>query len=546
MSHPPAPANRSAPAVLCLSVLVMAACGIVYELGVAAVSSYLLGDSVRQFSVTIGLFMAAMGVGSAATRWIPDRSLLFGFVAAEVALAVVGGLSTTLLFFAFPVGGGGLYLPVMYALIGVIGALVGLEIPVVVRVLSGRGGLRRSVADALSFDYLGGLAGSLAFPLLMLPALGLFRTAAAVGLCNAGVAGLTLLAFRREVGRPRLLAAATLLAAGLLVTTIAADAWITRHAEGALYAGRVVVREQSPYQRITVTRDPRTGEHRLYLDGHVQLAAFDEHRYHEALVHPAMAYRPPGTPGSPGAPIAPPPARVLILGGGDGLAAREALRFPGVASITLVDLDPAVTGLARSFPPLAALNAGSLDHPRVRVVHADAFSFVRAAPSAAGFSPWDRVLIDLPDPHNEALAKLYSVEFFRLLRRVLAPGGALCVQSGSPWFTPRVFGCTGQTLAAAGFETVPFGVTVPAFGPWGFHLATPPPEPPEAPEAPSASPPAEASFAWLPDARFLTAGTFASARVFPPDVTPRSPGVNSLFDPILYTLYASDVRRARP
>ena len=518
-SHAPLLTPRQA-GVLCGSVLVVAACGLAYELSIATVSSYLLGHSVYQFSITIGLFMAAMGLGSYASRVLQRRHLIDAFVASEIVLALVGGLSTVLLFTVFPLAGGGLYRPIMVGLIAVIGGLVGLEIPIIVRALADHGGVRRGVADALSFDYVGALIGSLAFPIVLLPSLGLFRTAFAVGLTNTATAAVNLVAFGPAVRHRRLAWAALVVIAGSLATALAFHERLTRYSEGALYGGqRILHLEQTPFQRVVLTRDDRTGEHRLYLDGHVQFAEFDEYRYHEALAHPPLA-------------VAGPRRRVLILGGGDGLAAREALRFPGVDEVTLVDLDPAITDLATAFVPLRRLNADSLADPRVAVLNADAFGFVRDRPADA--PAFDVVLIDFPDPHNEAIAKLYSVEFFRMLRQVISETGVLSIQSGSPFFTTEAFHSVGATLRAAGFEARPYTVDVPAFGPWGFHLAGVGGEP--RPES------------WFSGARFMNDTSWAAATALPPDIsgTPDRAAVNSLFRPELYRLYRRGVERGHP
>ncbi|MCI5224044.1 MAG: hypothetical protein D3924_15580, partial [Candidatus Electrothrix sp. AR4] len=275
--------TRPRAAVLQFSVLVVALCGIVYELLIATVSSYLLGDSVRQFSVTIGLFMAAMGLGAYVTKYI-ERDLIARFVIIEIFVALTGGLSTVLLFLVFPWSG--FYQPTMYGLIIVIGTLVGMEIPLLTRVLSETGDIRRSIADVLSLDYVGALIGSIAFPLLLLPFLGLFRASFVIGVFNAGVALFNVIVFSALLRFPRRYAALAIMVCAVLVSTLIANDRITAFAEGQLYADRIIFSKQTPYQKIVLTREDDTGRHRLYLDGHIQFAEVDEYRYHEALVHP--------------------------------------------------------------------------------------------------------------------------------------------------------------------------------------------------------------------------------------------------------------------
>ncbi|MBU6174864.1 MAG: polyamine aminopropyltransferase, partial [Planctomycetes bacterium] len=302
--------SKSQTSWLLFSVLIVALCGIAYELIIAAVSSYLLGNSVAQFSITIGLFMFSMGIGSYLSKFIA-KDLVFRFVQIEVAVALVGGLSAILLFLVFPYFG--LYHAVMYLLTLVIGILVGLEIPILTRILTGSGSVSESLAHVLSLDYLGALIGSVGFPLLLLPRLGLFRSSFGIGILNIAIAGLAIIVLRKNCARLRSLRLLVLFTAGILIGGLIFSAQIARYAEGMLFADEVIYQEQSPYQRVVFTKNARNGELRLYLDGHLQFAQSDEYRYHESLVHPAMS-------------CGGMPKRILVLGGGDGLAIREVLK----------------------------------------------------------------------------------------------------------------------------------------------------------------------------------------------------------------------------
>ncbi len=498
--------------VLMFSVLVVALCGIVYELLIATVSSYLLGDSVRQFSVTIGLlFMAAMGLGAYITRYMEEH-LIAGFVFIEILVALIGGLSTVLLFLVFPWSG--LYLPTMYGLILVIGTLVGMEIPLLTRMLSETGGIRRSIAEVLSLDYAGALIGSIAFPLFLLPFLGLFRAGFIIGLFNAGVALCNAVFFAALIRSPKEYAALAVGVCVLLTAALLSSERITAKAEGQLYADRIIFSEQTPYQKIILTREDETGRHRLYLDGHIQCAERDEYRYHEALVHPVLS-------------VADSRAQVLVLGGGDGMAVREILKYSDVEQITLVDIDPAMTRICSTLGPITRLNKDALRDTRVTVRNADAFMFFRRSQQL-----FNCVIIDLPDPHNEALSKLYSVEFYKLLARRLAPGGLAVSQSTSPLLTRETFWAIGRTMVAAGFEVLRYQVNVPSFsGNWGFTLAG------RSAQLPIAFP--------IPEdkTRFLTGEVMAAAGVFAADEQPQSYLTNSIFEPKLYLTYNREVSR---
>lgn len=490
-------------AVLQVSVLVVALCGIVYELIIAAVSAYLLGDSVYQFSITIGLFMFAMGVGSYLTRRL-EHDLVERFIQIEVAIALIGGLSSTLLFLVFPWRA--FYVPVMYGLIIVIGTMVGLEIPILTRLLSRTEALRTSIAKVLSLDYLGGLIGSVAFPLVLLPHLGLFRASFGIGLLNFVIALLNIAVFAHVLRRPRRLLVITVTGLVLLTGGMIFGKAVTSYAEGRLFVDTVLYQQHTRFQRIVVTRHDVTGKVRLFLDGHLQFAEQDEHRYHEALVHPVMSL--PGSRGD-----------VLILGGGDGLAVRELLKYSEIKQIHVVDIDPVMTDLSRTFAPIVRLNEGALDDPRVTIYNEDAFAFVRTHTAA-----YDRVIVDLPDPHNEALSKLYSVEFYRLLRRTLRPDGWFVTQSTSPFFTRDVFWSIAETMRAAGMEPLSYHITVPSFGVWGFTLG-------------GAEGRLAEGFHVAVPTTFLDDQVLAAARVFPADTRPREVVVNSVFEPRMYQLY---------
>lgn len=437
--------------IVIFSVFVAGLCSLVYELLISTTASYFLGDSVQQFSVTIGLYLASMGLGSYASRLVKTK-LLRSFVAVEIFLGLIGGLAVPLLYLTYAYGV--VFWPVVVGLIVVIGALTGLEIPLLTRIMDREESLDVNLANILSFDYLGALLATFAFPFLLLPVLGTFRASLTLGLFNlvVGVVNVwwfTDLLDRRSQWQGYLFSAvAALVLAGLLATSgPLMDRW-----SDDVYEDRVVYREQTSYQRIVMTR--WQDDLRLFLDGNLQFSSIDERRYHEPLVHVPM-----GTVRAA--------ERVLILGGGDGLAAREVLKYEGVEEVTIVDLDPRMFELARSHPTLTRLNDRSLHSPRVRTVAKDAFVFLSETSQT-----YDLILADLPDPNTVSLARLYSRTFYGLVRSHLAEGGAFVTQATSPYFAREAFWTIHETVAAAGFaHTYPFHVNVPSFGEWGFVLA---------------------------------------------------------------------------
>ncbi|MFJ5519117.1 polyamine aminopropyltransferase [Streptomyces griseoluteus] len=466
-------------------VFVCAACGLVYELELVAFASYLIGDSVTQASVVLSVMVFAMGIGSLGAKRLRWHAAV-GFGAIETALALVGGCSAMAVYavFAWTGGWGGIWadgpccLLVGFSL--AIGLLVGAEVPLLMELIQR---IRRqdaggAVADLFAADYVGALVGGLAFPFLLLPFLGQLTGALLTGSVNV-VAGsaLVLGLFRRDL-TPR--ARWTLLVAGLVVLGVLASAAVLAGdfeaaARRAVYGPDVRVAAQTDVQEVVLAGGTGGKPLDLFLGGRLRVGGRDERRYHEALVRPALSG---------------PHRRVLILGGGDGLAAREVLRHQGVSRVDVVELDAGLVRLARHDPGLSSLNAHAYDDPRVHVTTADALSWLRRAPAGR----YDVVLADLPDPGITASTKLYSQEFYGLTRRVLTPHGRLAVHAGPVSARPRVFWTVEATLRAAGFSTTPYRVLGHDTGfatgldrsagtsgiphDWGFLLSAPGPKSP--------------------------------------------------------------------
>lgn len=487
-------------AVLFLSVFLIAACGLVYELIAGTLASYLLGDSVFQFSTVIGSYLFAMGVGSWLSRFI-GRSLVAKFVAIELMVGLVGGFSSAMLFLAFAYTQG--FRLLLYVIVLVVGILVGLEIPLLMRILKGRFEFRDLVAHVLTFDYLGALGASLLFPILLVPKLGLVRSGILFGLINAGVALWSTYLFGDRIGRPASLRVMSLAVAAVLGAGMFGAEQITRAADDSLYADEVILSRTTRYQRIVLTR--WKDDVRLFLSSHLQFSSRDEYRYHEALVHPGLA-------------AVPAPRRALVLGGGDGLALREILKYPALESVTLVDLDPEMTRLFATHPMLTRLNGGAFSNPKVRVINADAFPWLE---SNAG--SYDFVAVDFPDPTNFSLGKLYTTAFYRLLAKHLSRQGLVAVQSTSPLFARQSYWCIVETMRQAGFKTYPYHVYVPSFGEWGFVLAG----------AAGYQPPAKLP----PGLRFLNGDNLGQLFAFPVDMQEVPAGVNRLNDQVLVRYY---------
>ncbi|MBI4853688.1 MAG: polyamine aminopropyltransferase [Acidobacteria bacterium] len=493
--------------IIFLNVLIIATCGLVYELLAGTLASYVLGDSVTQFSLIIGIYLSAMGVGAWLSGFI-EKDLAQKFIEIEIAVAILGGFSAPILFLSF--ARLSYFHIILYLVVFLIGVLVGLELPLLMRILKDQLDFKDLVSRVLTIDYIGALVASLMFPLFLVPKLGLVRTSLVFGLLNVGIGfwatwtleplikkGLTLLRIK-----------AIIVAILLLIGLIGANK-ITSLAEDNLFADDIIYSRTSSYQRIVVTKS-RAG-FQLFLNGNLQFSSADEYRYHEALVHPAMV-------------LFGKPKKVLVLGGGDGLGLREILKSKDVESVTLVDLDPAMTQLAANFPMLVELNDKSISDPRVKVINQDAMIWLEDITEK-----FDVVIIDFPDPNTFALGKLYSTRFYRLLRKSLNEGGTVAVQCTSPLFARTSYWCIVRTIEAAGFSVKPYQTAVPAFGVWGFALAKVGDF-----EIPKQAP---------KNLRFLNDETLVSLFTLSADTSAVAVEINRLDNQILVRYYESEWRR---
>jgi spermidine synthase len=505
-----APPHKSAVrwrALLLAAVSACAACGIVYELALLTLSTSLDGGGIVATSLIVAGYVAALGAGGLIVKPLLKRAAIT-FIAVETLLGIVGGLSAAVLYVTFAyIGGSTVVLAVGTALIG---GLVGAEVPLLMTLLqrgrnSGAVDTGRVLANLNAADYLGALLGGLAWPFVVLPQLGMVRGAAVTGMINLAAAAVVALFLLRRVvsGRELATALAALAAAFALLTALIIGAGgIEATSRQRLYADPIIAYQHSAYQEIVVTR--RGNDMRLYLDGGLQFSTRDEYRYTESLVYPVLG---------DGARSA------LVIGGGDGLADRELLRQPGIDEIVHVELDPAVIDLARTT--MHEANAGSLDNPRVKLVIADAMTWLREPhPDVVPAGGFDAVIVDLPDADNPVLGRLYSQEFYTLVTRALAPNGLVVVQSGSPYSTPTAFWRTVSTIRAAGFAVTPYHVDVPTFGDWGFTLGR------RGEDVPTPTVPKDA-----PPLRFLNQRVLDAATVFAGDVAPQQLTPSTLENP---------------
>lgn len=488
-------------AVLIVSIFIIASCGLLYELLISSISSYFLGSSITHFSITIGLFMFFMGVGSYLSKFVEHR-LLERFIQVEIAVGLVGGLSAAILYFAFSVTQ--FYYLIAVLLIATISIGIGFEIPLVTRLANRHQSVKDALAHMLAFDYLGALVSSLLFPLVMLPYLGIMKTAFVVGMLNVAIAFVNIAEFKTQLAHPRRFQAAAGAAFAVLFAGFVYSFSIASFFERFVYEDEIVYSAQTPYQKLVLTKFK--DDLRLFINGDLQFCSLDEYRYHEPLVHVPMG-------------LAKRHDRVLVLGGGDGLVVRELLKFDQVKEITLVDLDAEMLEVAKSHALLTEVNQHSLTDPKVKLVVQDAYKFLEDTPEL-----FDVVIVDLPDPNDLTLGKLYSREFYHLLQRRLAREGVMVTQSTSPYLARIPFWSINHTLKSVFPHVLPYQSYVPSFGMWGFNLASALPLWPE-------------EIGPLPEGRYLTRALLPSLFVFDNDTSDVPAEVNRLDNQILIQYY---------
>lgn len=543
--------------LLVFTVATTGAAGLVMEYVIATVSTYILGSSIEQWSIIIGTMMAAMGVGAFWQKRLKDDYLVEKFLAIEIALVLLGGFAPLIIYAGYA------YLEtyfsvILFATAGGIGFMIGCEIPLIMRINARYvGELKENLGWVFAFDFIGAFVGSIIWVKFLLANFPLTEISFLVSGVNFFVASVTVAYFWRTgmLRFPR-----TAFAAILVTFAAIGYGWhINRDwsmtIEQRLYDSPIAHAETSKYQRIVLTHDVPLNDWRLYLNGGLQFSSSDEAIYHEHLVHPVMA-------------IAPSRERVLILGGGDGLALREVLKYRDVREVTLVDIDPAIIALASTHPTLRSLNADSFADARVHArastaVQDDGFRTVsmeaeEARPGVpalrqdiatvnvynvdalrfladAGEGAWDVVIIDFPDPDQVELAKLYSREFYRALSNSLSPEGVVAIQATSPFHAKEAFLCVGRTMQAGGLAVVPYHANVPSFGDWGWYIAS------ASRDAPALRASLEGIQSFPVPVRHLTPDLVDASLAFGQgSLTARFTGINSVMEPVLLQYYVHE------
>lgn len=434
--------------LLLFAVFTIATCGLVYELVAGTLASYLLGDSVKQFSFIIGVYLFSMGVGSYFAKFL-TKNMLNTFIEIEILVGLVGGLSSVVLFLLFESVQS--FQLILYLLVFITGCLVGLEIPLLMNILKDKIEFRDLVSNVFTFDYIGALLASILFPLILVPKLGIMGTSLFFGMINISIAIVLCFLLKRELKKLSLLKFKAISSFLLLLIVFIFSSKILSYSEGKLYGENIIYSNSTQYQRIVLTHEK--SDYRLYLNNNLQFSSTDEYRYHEALVHPAMS-------------MAKKVNNVLVFGGGDGLAVREILKYKEVKKVTLVDLDEGMTKLFQTNTILSNFNQKALLNPIVSIINQDAYIWAKSCENK-----YDVVIIDFPDPSNYSLGKLYSLNFYKTVKKLLTTQGVIVIQTTSPYFAPKSFWCINKTVTVVFPQVDAYHAYVPSFGEWGFTIA---------------------------------------------------------------------------
>ncbi len=435
--------------ILKLAIFATGLSGIVAEYILSTLASYFLGDSVFQWTIIVSIMLFSMGVGARISKLI-QKDLLQNFIYTELALSLLVSFAALITYVssAYTIYVGA----IIYSLSIGVGLLIGMEIPLVIRLNEDFDSLRVNISSVLEKDYYGSLVGGVFFAFVGLPIIGLTYTPFILGGVNLLVAMylfLVLWGLQSKQSRTRIMTAAGFITA-IIVTGVFTASPIITFGEQIRYKDKVIFEKQTKYQKIVLTQ--WKNDYWLYINGNQQLCTYDEVMYHEPIVHPIMN-------------LSNNPQNVLILGGGDGCAVREILKYEQVKSIELIDIDQEMTNIGKEHPIFVALNNNALNHPKVKIYNFDAYKFLEDTKQF-----YDVIIIDLPDPRSVELNRLYSYEFYKLCSRQLRKEGLIITQAGSPYYAAEAFHCVDKTLSDAGFNTLKLHNQILTMGEWGWVL----------------------------------------------------------------------------
>ena len=491
-------------ALIPFAVFIAGLCSIIYELLISTTATYFLGDGVRQFSIIIGVYLFSMGIGAFLSKYLKHKPLTF-FINVEYLLGFIGGISVPLLYMLFVYVSPTVLQICCLAIIFVIGLLTGMEVPLLTFALE-EGNIKNNLSNILSLDYIGGLIATLIFPFIILPFVGLYYSSLIFGIVNIVLGIILNYTLLKDKKRNSIYGFLAIVA---LLTLVLFGGKLLKVWDEKIYKRPIVLNEQTPYQKIVMTKN--SDDVRLYLNRVIQFSSADEHRYHESLVHVPLSMHSN-------------PKRVLILGGGENLASREVLKHKSVQHIDVVDIDSTMFYLAKENQYLKEINDNAAINERVNLIAQDAFTFL-----FNNNEQYDIIIADLPDPTNQAIARLYSKQFFLMAKRNLKKDGVFVTQSGEIYFSNTVFSCINKTLESVFANVEPYHTYIPSFGDWGFIIAR------------NESNDEAIDMTSLPkDLKYLNPNQIEQSFIFPLDIIIADTKLNTLDNPVILNYFLDD------
>lgn len=430
-----------------------------HENNLAATASLIAGNSINQYAIIIGLTLGGMAVGFKISGSVGRRAMTEGFLLSEIALTAIAGFSVVIALWSYANTEG--FIWVVRGLAFFISTLVGIEDALILRIVEEEeGDLQTSSSKTFWFSNLGGAMAGFTFGSVLVPHLGVFNLAIALGIVDGLLVLIALIHFQKRVRFAKYMFGALLLIVLGLSLTLVSGKTVERALTQSLYNDPIANEWTSAYGHKVLTCD-RKQNCKLFINGQLQFSTKDEKQYHELLVNPGLSLAKQRVVNRP--------LKVLVAGGGDGFAARNLLRDTQVGNVTIVDLDPQMTGNIAVTAPVVTFNEGSMLSSRVTVVNSDAYTWLRDVNEDV----YDLIIVDLVDPDSEATAKLYSLEFYEMINnKSLTRGGIVVTQSTSPWYSAKAFWTINITMSRVFDQVTPYRWAVPSFGDWGWQLAS--------------------------------------------------------------------------
>jgi len=441
----------------------VALCSIIYELMFSQLLTIIFGGTVIRYSITIGLFLFSLGIGSLLFGFIkikPERlfviiELLITLIGFIGVIAIIKGAAWYFEGRGFMVSKTGLlwfsYIPII-----LVGIISGIEIPLLAK-LGESHKTKNIFGEVLGFDYFGSLVGTIIFALLLYPVYGVVVTAFFVSFINLVLALIFALTYSSD---KVLKVLCLIMLVGYIFTfpqigTIQEDMIkdfrgkriFTPVNEQGLVLMQYEVKDflSTRYQDIMITQINRTQNYTfggpkdficLHLDNDQQFCSFAVEGYHGGMVDVPMMYFDPKKD-----------LDVLIIGGGDWIGVNYLTKFDNVKSITLVDIDKEFTEFAKTNQFISKYNDKAWLSEKLIFLNEDGFSYVLKTGEK-----YDLIILDLPGITHDKLSHLYSVEFFSNVKRILQNQGIVTTWMYQEQEASKHLQVLGQTLFESGFK----------------------------------------------------------------------------------------------